>query len=72
MIDTEEYWAKMEAELEKKAKQSPPRKNWTPREDAILVKFWGRAKIADIAEALGRSYNGVTKRASILDLTNRQ
>ncbi len=68
-MNTEEYWAKMEEELERIAQETPPRKPWVHREEDILRKFWGRVSGADLSEMLDRSYSSVANKGKRMGLT---
>lgn len=61
----------LRAEVKQAAKGPAPRA-WAPEEDAYLREHYETDFAADIAEALGRSYNAVLLRAAKFKLKSRQ
>jgi hypothetical protein len=69
-VNTDEYWAKMEEELERLAKENPPRQPWKPEEEEMLRKFWGKVAGIQLANTLGKSYDAVEHKARRMGLTS--
>ncbi len=68
-MNTEEYWAKMEEELERMAEEGPAVKPWQQRENDILRKFYGRVSARNIASMLGRSVTSIYQKADGMGLS---
>lgn len=68
-ITMDEWQAEMERVLELEAAAHKPRVPWTPQEDEILTKFYGRVHTAKLAAILERTTAATFTRAQRLGLT---
>jgi hypothetical protein len=65
----DEWQAEIDKQLEAEVANYAPKRPWTPAEDAVLAKYYGRVPTRRIAEILGRSINGTYERASRIGIT---
>lgn len=53
-------YRRVEAELERLTRSyRPPGRPWTPQEERLVKRFYGRVRIADLSKRLGRSHASV-------------